>query len=39
MPDQLVLGRDMILNTPFISDWEDIRQRKKKVIEKNQVEK
>ena len=28
-PGQLVFGRDMILNIPFISNWEDIRKRKK----------
>ena len=29
-PDQPVFGRDIILNTPFIMDWEAIRQHKKK---------
>ena len=29
MPVQLVFGRDMILNTPFIYDWWSIRRRKK----------
>ena len=28
-PNQLVYGRDMILNTLFIADWESIRLRKK----------
>ena len=28
-PEQLVFGRDMILNTPFVSEWVSIRQRKK----------
>ena len=31
---QLVFGRDMILNTQFIPDWEDIRRRKQ-LIDKN----
>ena len=34
-PGQLVFGNDMILNTPLISDWGDIRQLKLKLIEKN----
>ena len=29
-PDQLVFGRDMILNPPFILDWEYIRLCKQK---------
>ena len=34
-PGQLVFGRDMILNTPFIADWEAIRKRKQELIDKN----
>ena len=34
-PGQLVFGRDMVLNTPFIADWEAIRLRKQKIIDKN----
>ena len=30
--------RDMILNIPFIADWEDIRLRKKKTDKNNQIE-
>ena len=35
MPGQLVFGRDMILNTPFIEDLETIRLHKQKIIDKN----
>ena len=35
MSDQLVFGCDMILNAPFISDWEAIKIRKKKIIDRN----
>ena len=35
MPDQLIFGRDMILNTTFIADWEAIRLRKQIIIDKN----
>ena len=35
MPGQLVFGRDMILNTPFIDDWEYIRLRRQNVVDKN----
>ena len=35
MPGQLVFGRDMILNTPFIADWKSIRLRKQKMINNN----
>ena len=35
IPGQLGLRRDMILNTPFIAEWEAIRQRKKELIDKN----
>ena len=34
-PGQLVFGRAMILNTPFIADREDSRLFKKKIIDKN----
>ena len=34
-PGQLIFGRDMILNTPFIAHWEAIRLRKQKIIDKN----
>ena len=34
-PVQLVSGFNMILNTPFITDWEDIRIRKQQIIDKN----
>ena len=33
MPGQLFFGRNMILNTLFIADWEGIRQCKQKLIE------
>ena len=32
---QMVFGRDMILNTPFITEWEAIRIRMKIIIHKN----
>ena len=35
MPSQLVLGCDVILNTPIISEWEAIRQHKLKLLDKN----
>ena len=31
----MVFGCEIILNTPFISDWGDIRQSKKELIDKN----
>ena len=34
-PRQLVFGHDMVINTPFIADWEAIRQQKQKLIDKN----
>ena len=34
-PGQLVFGRDMILNVQHIANWEYIRNRKQKLIEKN----
>ena len=35
MPDQLILERDILLNTPYIADWVDIGLRKQKIIDKN----
>ena len=32
-PCQVVFGNGMILNTPFIADWEAISLRKQKIIE------
>ena len=38
-PVQLVFGRDMILNTHLITDWEAINLRNQKIIDKkNQLE-
>ena len=34
-PGQLVFGRDMILNVEHAANWECIRQRKQKIIAKN----
>ena len=34
-PGQLVFGRDMILNAPFITYWEAIRKRSQQTINKN----
>ena len=34
-PGQIVLGYDMILNTPLLVDWEAIRLRKQNIIDKN----
>ena len=34
-PGQLVFGRDMILNVKHEANWEYIRSRKQKIIEKN----
>jgi transposase InsO family protein len=34
-PMQLVFGRDTILNTKFMADWNYIHQRKQKLIEEN----
>ena len=34
-PGQMIFGRDMMLNTPFIADWEDITLRKQIIIDKN----
>ena len=39
-PGQLIYGSDMILNIPFIAEWEASRLRKQKIIDKNnQLEK
>ena len=34
-PSQLVFGRDSILNKPFTPDWDKIREKKQKLINKN----
>ena len=34
-PGQLVSVHYMLLNTPFITDWEDIRLHKKIIIDRN----
>ena len=34
-PGQLVFGHDMVINTPFIAEWEAIKQRKHQIIDKN----
>ena len=34
-PGQMVFGCDMIPNTKFIADWEDIRLHKQRIIDKN----
>ena len=34
-PGQLVFGLDIILNTLFIANWEDIIRHKQKLIDKN----
>ena len=34
-PVQLVFGRDMISNTPFIVDWDTIMRRKQQLTDKN----
>ena len=31
-PEQIVFGRNMVLYTPFISDWEAIRRHKQQII-------
>ncbi len=36
-PMQLVFGRDTILNTKFVADWDYIRQRKQHIIHQNNV--
>ena len=35
VPDQLVFGRDMILNTLILDYWEAIKLRKQQIIDKN----
>ena len=37
-PGQLVFGRDMLLNVKFIADWEAIRLRKQRDIDRNNVQ-
>ena len=32
---QIIFGGGMILNTPFVADWEAIRLHKQKAIDKN----
>jgi len=34
-PAQLIFGRDMILNVNHVANWEHIKQRKQRLIEKN----
>ena len=34
-PGQLMFGRDMILNTPYIADWGALRRLKQQLIDKN----
>jgi hypothetical protein len=34
-PMQLVFGRDAFMNTKFEADWQTIKQRKQKIISKN----
>ena len=34
-PAQLVFNRDMLLNIKFIADWETIRLRKQKDVDRN----
>ena len=36
-PMQLVFGRDAVINTKFIADWDYIRQRKQNVIRQNNI--
>jgi FPC/CPF motif-containing protein YcgG len=35
MPDQLILGRDMVLNVQHLTDWTAIKARKQQIIRKN----
>ena len=35
MPEHLLFGHGMILDTPFISDWEAISKCKQELIDKN----
>ena len=34
-PGQLVFGRDMLLNLKFVADWEAIKLRKQRDVDKN----
>ena len=36
-PGQLVFGRDMIFNTPYHADWDEIARNKQKIINKSNV--
>jgi hypothetical protein len=36
-PMQLVFGRDAIINTKFLADWNLIRQRKQHIIHQNNI--
>jgi transposase InsO family protein len=36
-PMQLVFGRDAVINTKFIADWDYIRQRKQNIIHQNNI--
>ena len=36
-PCHMVFGCDIILNTPFIADWEDISMCERKIIEKTNL--
>ena len=37
MPDQLIFGRDMILNTQYLADWTAIKAHKQQLIHKNNI--
>ena len=38
-PGKLVFGCDIIINTPYIANWEDIKlHKKKKLDKKNRIE-
>jgi len=37
-PGQLVFGRDMIFNIKHVADWQAIKQRKQKIINKNNTQ-
>ena len=37
MPDKLIFGRDMILNTQYLADWTVIKARKQQLIHKNNI--
>ena len=34
-PGALAFGRDMLLDVPFIADWEAVREKRKLIIDKN----